>query len=66
MELHSGNVNEWRDRTPLHLYLPGQHRDVWKCAGARKLQKDYPVQVTDQAGFRGCIPIMGLVRSVLG
>jgi hypothetical protein len=35
----AGRFNERRDGTPLHLYLPGQHRDVWKWAGARKLQK---------------------------
>jgi hypothetical protein len=27
--LHSGKVNKRIDGTPLHLYLPGQYRDVW-------------------------------------
>jgi hypothetical protein len=25
----AGRFNERRDGTPLHPYLPGQHRDVW-------------------------------------
>jgi len=36
----AGMLTNGAIRTPLHLYLPGQHRDVWKCAGARKLEKD--------------------------